>query len=622
MDMQAFYSGNSFDAYKFFGAHLDPADSEHPRGALFRTFAPAAAGIVLRLYSRDDSGSVREIPMMRAYDGNAWEVHADDVLPGDAYEFRIYTHSGEFVDHADPFAIGSDLRPRHRSIVRERSSYQFDDKSWMESRSACFNQPLNIFEVHTGSWRKPRNATGEEQPDLWYRYDELAEPLIAHCRAGGFTHVEFLPLSEHPADESWGYQPSGFFSPTSRYGTLDELKCLINRLHNAGIGAILDFVPVHFALDTWGLARYDGTPLFEYPNQDVGVSEWGSSNFMHSRGEVRSFLKSAANWWLEEVHFDGIRVDALSRIIYWQGDEKRGVNGMAVDFIRTMNAGLKKRHPGCMLIAEDSTNYPGVTRAVDKGGLGFDYKWDMGWMHDTLSFLQMPVAERSENYHKLTFSMAYFGNERYLLPFSHDEVVHGKATVLQKMQGDYEGKFPQARALYVYMTAHPGKMLNFMGSEFGQLREWDEKREQDWLLLDFPIHDAFWRFWRELGQVYRANPALWACDYEADGFAWIDCHEESWLLYAFERRGKGERIICMLNLGNEAQEYELCAPSDSEAEAAGARTEGDSKLEMLIYTDWQRYGGSTPDEQLCIVPGKEGYTCHLSPYSGMLVRLR
>ena len=594
MEMQEFYRGLSFDAHEYFGVHFDAAqvspsktantDSVNqalslPRPATFRVFAPAAAGVVLLLGSCAEPAGTppREIPLERAYDGNVFEVRVPDVRPGDPYEYRIYRRDGGYQDHCDPFGFGMDLRPGHRSIVRDLGAYRFGDDAWMQSRSACLDRPLNIYELHAGSWRKPKDKNGEEQPDLWYRYDELAEPLIAYLKEGGYTHVEFLPLTEYPADESWGYQPVGFFSPTSRFGTADQLMTLIDRLHQAGIGAILDFVPVHFARDAWGLANFDGTALFEYPNQDVGVSEWGSCNFMHSRGEVRSLLQSAAQHWLGTFHFDGLRLDAISRIIYWQGDERRGVNGNAVDFIRTMNAGLHARNTGCLLAAEDSTNFPRVTHPASEGGLGFDYKWDMGWMHDTLSVFQMPPAERREKYHKLTFSMMYYGGERYLLPFSHDEVVHGKATILQKMNGAYEGKFAQGRALYLYMAAHPGKMLNFMGGEFGQLREWDEKREQDWLLLDYPVHDAFRRFVWELNGLYLAHPALWERDYADDGFAWLDCHQEARVVYAFERRGGGERLVCVLNLSDGQTRRRRPAhgrwrpPGRSSFEQAGAR---------------------------------------------------
>ncbi len=658
MEMQEFYRGLSFDAHKYFGAHLKAAEhgpsletsstdpgnpaSALPRPATFRVFAPAAAGVVLLLGSCAEPADTppREIPLDRAYDGNVFEVRVPDVRPGDPYEYRTYRRDGSYQDHCDPFGFGMDLRPGHRSIVRDLGAYRFSDDAWMQSRSACLDRPLNIYELHAGSWRKPKDENGEEQPDLWYRYDELAEPLIAYLKEGGYTHVEFLPLTEYPADESWGYQPVGFFSPTSRFGTADQLMALIDRLHQAGIGAILDFVPVHFARDAWGLANFDGTALFEYPNQDVGVSEWGSCNFMHSRGEVRSLLQSAAQHWLGAFHFDGLRLDAISRIIYWQGDERRGVNGNAVDFIRTLNAGLHARNAGCLLAAEDSTNFPGVTHPASEGGLGFDYKWDMGWMHDTLSVFQMPPAERREKYHKLTFSMMYYGGERYLLPFSHDEVVHGKATILQKMNGAYEGKFAQGRALYLYMAAHPGKMLNFMGSEFGQLREWDEKREQDWLLLSYPVHDAFRRFTWELNKLYLEHPALWERDYGDDGFAWLDCHQEARVIYAFVRRGGGEHLACVLNLSDEEQDYAV--PLDGSA-MTGEASESDGRpadadlptadgarpaetvasepepADTLLYTDWQRFAGATPDDENPCTVADGILRCRLAPNSGVLV---
>ena len=370
---------------------------------------------------------------------------------------------------------------------------------------------------------------------------------------------------------------------------------LVDQLHQAGIGVIMDFVPVHFATDDYGLANYDGTPLFEYPNDAVGVSEWGSHNFMHSRGETCSFLQSAGNFWMGAYHIDALRMDAISRIIYWQGDENRGVNLMAVDFVKTMNNGLKSLNPGVFLVAEDSTNFDGTTLSVAKGGLGYDYKWDMGWMHDTLSMFQTEPGMRAGSYHKLTFSMMYFGKEQYLMPLSHDENVHGKATIAQKMSGEYEGKFGQARCLYLYMFAHPGKKLNFMGGEFAQLREWDENREQDWFMLKYPNHDAFWRFWRELGAIYAEQPALWDQDYSDKGFEWRVADAEKDVVYAFERISKkGERILFVMNLSWESHKaFEIKLPKTK-------------KATMLIDTDWQRYGGNAPDadgEELAVEKG-------------------
>lgn len=414
MDMYGFYTGQILDAYTYLGAHVTAA------GTVFRTFAPNAQRVGLLLAGE-------EFSMQPVYNGSFYELTVPDAKAGDVYEYRIYTRNGGYSDHCDPYGFGMELRPGHKSVVVDLGEYSFSDDPWMKQRTGQRDQPLNIYEMHLGSWR--RNG------DEWYHYDELAPLLIPYLKESGYNYVEFLPISEHPCDESWGYQNTGFYAPTSRYGTPDDLRRLIDQLHQNNIGVILDFVPVHFAVDRYALAQYDGSALYEYPHRDVGTSEWGSYNFMHSRGEVRSFLQSAANFWLKEYHFDGLRMDAISRIIYWQGDEKRGVNGNAVDFIKGMNQRLKADHPGCMLIAEDSTNYPGITKAVEDGGLGFDYKWDMGWMHDTLEYFQAPPERRTEQYHKLTFSMMYFRNETYLLPFSHDEVVHGKATILQKMNG-------------------------------------------------------------------------------------------------------------------------------------------------------------------------------------------
>ena len=411
----------------------------------------------------------------------------------------------------------------------------------MKGRSDHRAKPLNIYEVHFGSFKKPG-----EKPDAWYDYEEMADILIPYVKENGYNYVEIMPLNEYPSDESWGYQGTGFYSPTSRYGTADQLRGFVDACHREGIGVILDFVPVHFAVDGYALADYDGTALYEYPHNDVGYSEWGSRNFMHSRGEVRSFLQSAAEYWLTEYHMDGLRMDAISRAIYWQGMPERGVNSNAVEFLKYMNRGLKARHPDVILAAEDSTSFPGVTKPVEEGGLGFDYKWDMGWMNDTLDYFRTAPEYRARDYHKLTFSM--------LLPLSHDEVVHGKATILQKMYGDYEMKFPQARAFYMYMYAHPGKKLNFMGNELGHFREWDEKRELDWDLLDYPAHREFHEFMKALNRFYLDHTAFSEEDYDRAGFKWIECSAQEQCVYAFERRSAKERIAAVFNFSDEEQE--------------------------------------------------------------------
>lgn len=590
MDFYGFYTGKIFDAYQFLGAHMESG------GVTFRTFAPGASRISLI----GEFNDWQEWEMHKIYDGNFWECHAPAAVPGQMYKYRIYRQDQSYMDHCDPYGFGMELRPDSASYIRDLSEYTYQDSRWMQKRSDCKNKALNIYEIHFGSFKKP-----SDKADDWYTYTEMADILIPYLKEYGYNYVEIMPLSEHPCDESWGYQNTGFFSPTSRYGTASELMEFIDRCHRSDIGVILDFVPVHFAVDGYALAHYDGTALYEYPHHDVGVSEWGSCNFMHSRGEVRSFLQSAANYWLTEYHIDGIRMDAISRIIYWQGEPARGVNNTAVEFIREMNRGLKEMHPAAMLSAEDSTSYPGVTKPAKEGGLGFDYKWDMGWMNDTLDYFRTGPRYRTESYHKLTFSMMYYYNDAFLLPLSHDEVVHGKASIMQKMHGDYDEKFPQARAFYMYMYAHPGKKLNFMGNEFGQLREWDEKRQQDWDILTYPIHDAFHRFIKELNHIYLKHPAFWQTDHDTAGFSWIDCHQEGRCIYSFERIAGKERILAVFNFSDQVQE-------DYMLELKDART-----LTLLLASDAQEYAGTKKyDKTVIETPGGRA-ALTLTPYSGI-----
>lgn len=563
MNMQKFYEGSSFDAYKTLGCHMEVA------GAVFRTYAPNASRVTLI----GEFNGWQEQDMQ--LEDSVWTCYIPNAEEGMMYKYKIYDRNSYSTEHCDPYGYGMELRPNNASIIRNMKSYQFQDDEWMRKRTDRKKEPLNIYEVHLGSW-----IQNEQNPNGWYSYMELAEPLANYVKEKGFNYVEFLPVAEYPSDNSWGYQGTGFFSPTSRYGTADELKYLIDYFHANGIGVILDFVPVHFAVDWYALARYDGTNLYEYPYADIEYSEWGSKNFDLARGEVRSFLQSSANYWIQEYHFDGIRIDALSNVIYWQGNQGRGENLGAIEFIRNFNVGLKKLHPDIMLIAEDSTAYPAVTKSVEDGGLGFDYKWDMGWMHDTLEFFMLPFSERSANYHKLTFSMLYYYSENFLLPFSHDEVVHGKLTILQKMFGDYETKFPQARLLYMYMYAHPGKQLNFMGNEIGHFREWDERREQDWNLLEFEKHQEFARFMQDLNHIYLQYPAFWKQDYDRAGFVWIDCHQEEKGIYIFKRMTEEQTILVAMNCSEKEQEYEL------KEEDIG------NGLQLLLDSDWDIYGGS------------------------------
>lgn len=620
MDIYEFYSGRSFDAYRELGAHVKKEITGKKTvvsGVEFVTYAPNALGVNVIGEFNDWNETVME----RCYDGSFFKVFVPEARPGMMYKYKIYHRDGSSMEHCDPYGFGMELRPAFASIIRDMDTYRFHDAKWMKNRSVCQGSPLNIYEVHLGSWRtKPvfdeqgnpltpeEIAESNRVEESWYTYKEIAPMLAEYVKEQGYNYVEFMPLSEHPSDQSWGYQNTGFFSPTSRYGTADDLKEMIDILHQHNIGTILDFVPVHFALDGYGLARYDGTALYEYPSNDVGYSEWGSMNFIHSKGEVRSFLQSAANYWLSEYHFDGLRMDAISRIIYWMGDESRGVNDRAVDFIRNMNQGLKDRHPSIILCAEDSTDFKGTTKETKYGGLGFDYKWDMGWMNDTLNFFRTLPFVRGEHYHDLTFSMMYNYNERYLLPLSHDEVVHGKATIIQKMAGMYEEKFPQAKALYAYMYAHPGKKLNFMGNEIGQFREWDEKREQDWDLLKYPNHDSFHQYMKALNKIYMKEPVLSAWDDDPNGFAWILCGKENDVVYIFQREVNEDKVIVVLNLsGLVYKNYHFNYGN------------GDT-MKVLINSDWNKFGGSTKDTEKTIKGVNGDFGFDLPAFSGIYLK--
>lgn len=590
MDMHEFYMGNVFDAYDFFGAHPDDT------GTVFRTFAPSASGVCIIGEWTD----WKEEPMQK--NGQVYVYHSPAARKGMMYKYVIYSQSGR-MEHCDPYGFAMELRPAFSSIITDLMDYKFTDIKWMQKRSKNYDSPMNIYEVHLGSWvENPDDENG------WFTYSEIADRLIKYVKEHGYTHIEFMPLSEHPADCSWGYQNTGFFAPTSRYGTPAQLMELIDKCHNSDIGVIMDFVPVHFAVDGYALAKYDGTCLYEYPNGSVGQSEWGTYNFIHSRREVCCFLQSAANYWLSVYHFDGLRMDAISRAIYWQGDPARGVNGCTVDFLKKMNDGLHKLHPTAMLIAEDSTSFPKITAPVEYGGLGFDYKWDLGWMNDTFDYFRTPPAERKYHHSKITFSMMYFYNELYLLPVSHDENVHGKATAIQKMWGDYEVKFPQARSFYMYMYTHPGKKLNFMGGEFAQFREWDETREQDWDILKYPLHDSFRRYMTDLSKIYDKRPSLYNGEYNPDCFEWILADESEKSVFAYKRCAEGETTVIVLNLSD--KEQSVAIPAD-----------GMTRFNELINTDSTIYSGETAVKtSVTLKPSEKTgeFTVKLAPFSGRM----
>lgn len=540
MNILNFFSGDCFDAYKYFGVHKYWKMGEE--GYIFRVYAPNAEAVDI-ICDKSDWKPVS----MHKDKGGIFSLFMTEAEEGMRYKYRIHQQNGEITDRADPYGFKSELRPDNASVVIRLDNFEFTDVTWMRNRSQNYNFPMNIYELHFGSWKmKPHD---EDEPEKgWYKYSEIADELIKYLKDNYFTHVEILPLAEHPFDGSWGYQVSGFFSVTSRYGDPQDLMYFVNECHKNNIGVIMDFVPVHFVSDMYALAMFDGTPVYEYEHPDIANSQWGSKNFNFYSTAVQSFLKSAANFWLDRYHIDGLRMDAINNAIYWQGDKERGVNKGAVEFIKSMNDGLKKLHKGIMLIAEDSSNYLKVTAPVQYDGLGFDYKWDMGWMNDTIEFFQYTPEERRRNYHQLSFSMLYFYNDIYLLPISHDEVVHGKATIMQKMWGDYEYKFPQCRTFYTYMFTHPGKKLNFMGNEIGQFREWDENKEIDWFMLKYPVHDSFYHYFRELCRIYYMTPALYADEYDSGAFRWLEVDACNECVYAYQRTVLNSSVIVVLNL--------------------------------------------------------------------------
>ena len=595
---QEYHTGACFDLYRHLGAH--PCKG----GWSFRIWAPGALDVQLE----GDFNGWQGAPMSRDNAG-VWSCTAK-AKEGQLYKFRVLGPDGSWVEHSDPCALAAELRPGTASRLFDlsRLEAQFTDGVWMAGQDKHYDRPMNIYEMHAGSWKR--------RPDgSWYDYEELAQELIPWLVEHQYTHVELLPLAEHPFDGSWGYQNTGYFAPTSRYGTPVQFARFVNACHLAGIGVLMDFVPVHFAKNADGLARLDGTFLYEY-DSDVGQSEWGTCNFNFYRGEVRSFLNSAAAIWLDLYHCDGIRMDAISRALYWLGDPSRGVNQGAVQFLQNMNQGLHQRFPSAILTAEDSTNFLKVTAPVEYDGLGFDYKWDMGWMHDTLDFFATPFDQRRDAYHKLTFSMSYFYNELYLLSLSHDEMVHGKKTVIDKLWGTYEEKFAQARLLYFYMLTHPGKKLNFMGSELAHFREWDEERELDWMLLRYPLHDAFHKYIAALNGLYHAEPALYEGEYNAACFEWVACQSRDEGIYAYLRKGRGGPLLAVMNTQPKAYlKYPLYL------------TEG-CTARMLFSTDLQQWGGTTraPSQPQATLPSGVFGRSHtlyvdLPPLSGALYRL-
>ncbi|HEX5512348.1 MAG TPA: 1,4-alpha-glucan branching protein GlgB [Actinomycetales bacterium] len=581
VDRHLIGEGRHEELWKVLGAHVRRYDG--PMGTVvgtsFAVWAPHAQAVrVVGDFNHWDGRG----HMMRALsDSGVWELFIPDVGAGTKYKFELLGRSGHWVQKADPMAFGTEVPPSTASMVVE-STYEWGDGEWLAERARRdpHTGPMSIYEVHLGSWRK----------GLSYR--ELAEQLVGHVKHCGFTHVEFMPVMEHPFGGSWGYQVTSYYAPTSRFGHPDDFRYLVDTLHQAGIGVILDWVPAHFPKDSWALARFDGEPLYEYPDPRKGEHpDWGTLVFDYGRPQVRNFLVANALYWLEEFHVDGIRVDAVASMLYldysredgeWVPNRYGGREHLeAIEFLKEFNATAYKRVPGIVTIAEESTAWPGVTRPTYLGGLGFGLKWNMGWMHDSLGYMAEDPMYRQYHHHRLTFSLMYAFSENFVLPISHDEVVHGKGSLLRKMPGDRWQQLANLRAYLAFMWAHPGKQLLFMGQEFAQEAEWAEARSLDWWLLDQPVHLGVQDLVVDLNRIYRDTPALWDLDFTSDGFQWIDANDAQNNVFSFLRYGRsGPPLACIVNFGGVPQEnYRVGLPH-----AGGWRE--------VLNTDAPQYGGS------------------------------
>ena len=519
--------------------------------------------------------------------------------PGDYYKY-IVVHQGNWVEKTDPFARAMDKEGDFASIITD-DSYDFSDEEFIKNRDKNFDKPLNIYEIHIGSWLRYNDNVN---------FLDIVDRLVAYVKEMNYTHVEIMPITEYPYYPSWGYQSSGFFATSSRFGSPVDLKKFVDILHQNGIGVILDMVAVHFASDYFGLDHFDGTGMYESVYPDLKYSEWGSNNFDYSKGHVRSFMKSAMTYWLENFHFDGIRIDAVSYMIHYNGNKNRGVHKDNIKFIKDLNKTIHEAFPNVMLIAEDSSDYPQVTGKVEDGGLGFDYKWDLGWMNDTLRYFKTDSINRVNHQANINFSMFYYYNERFILPLSHDEVVHMKGAMINKMAGSYEEKFKELKLLYTYQMTHPGKKLNFMGNEIATFDEWNEHESINWDILKFPTHDDIHRYVKDLNALYLESPAFFEKDYEEDGFSWKVVDDNINSVFAYERKAGDDRYLVVLNMTNTYKaRYEI--PYDEEVEFVEV-------LDSLSET----YGGSRWDKRNIKIEKGNNLVLELWEYEAIVLKVK
>ena len=586
LDMYLLGEGTNYRAYHKMGAH--PLTIAGVEGVHFAVWAPNAVRVSVVGWFNNWDGRIH--PLQQRGGSGLWELFMPHLKPGDLYKFEVKGHKAFLAQKADPYAFASELRPRSASMVWDIAKYEWKDADWLAARAQkhWLEEPLSVYEVHLSSWRR-----NPDDQNRMLTYRELADTLIPYVKKMGYTHIETLPISEHPFDGSWGYQTIGYYSPTSRFGNPDDFKFFVDRCHQEGLGVILDWVPAHFPKDGHGLAYFDGTHLYEHDDPRLGEhKDWGTYIFNYGRNEVRAFLLSNAIFLADVYHIDGLRVDAVASMLYLDYSRKEGEwipnkfggreNLDAVDFLKKFNELIHVEYPGILTFAEESTAWPMVSRPVYLGGLGFDLKWNMGWMHDTLDYMHKDPIFRKYHHHQMTFSMIYAFNENFILPFSHDEVVHGKGAMLSKMPGDMWQQFANLRLLYAYMFAHPGKKLTFMGMEFGQWREWQHGESLDWHLLQYDSHSGLQRLARDLNEMLKGFPCLHQIDFSWEGFEWIDLNDwENSMLFTL-RKGKdpNDLLVCGFNF----------TPVPRQGYRMGVPRLG--TYEEVLNTDATIYGGS------------------------------
>ena len=566
MEQYLFHRGEYRQAYEYFGAH--PTRNS----TVFRIWAPSAKSVAV-VGDFNDWIAREEDYCHKITNEGIWEIEIKKIKKGNLYKYQIETSWGEKILKSDPYAFYSELRPQTASIVNGNPKFRWADKRWLNSREIGYAKPINIYEVHLGSWKKKEDGT-------YYNYKEIAELLVEYMLEMNYTHIEIMPISEYPFDGSWGYQGTGYYSVTSRYGTPEDFMYFVNYFHKNNLGVILDWVPGHFCKDSHGLYRFDGSACYEYEDPSLGENEWGSANFNVSRNEVRSFLLSNLYFWIKEFHIDGIRMDAISNMLYYR--DGLSENKRSVEFLQYLNQSLHEEYPDVMLIAEDSSAWPLVTKYQADGGLGFDFKWNMGWMNDTLKYMEQDPFFRKSHHGKLTFSFMYAFSENFILPLSHDEIVHGKNSILNKMPGYYEDKLAHVKNLYSYQMAHPGKKLNFMGNEFVQGLEWRYYEQLEWQLLkDNKGSQDIQKYVKALNKMYLDEEALWHDG--QDGFEWIE-HEninENMLIFLRKTPNMEDFIIAVFNFsGKDHEKYPLGVPLE------------DGEYEAILDSNEKKFGGS------------------------------